>query len=78
MSSDKVFLTIGVSLAILLLHAALASSDDGVSVSRLQDPYYLVQWSPMPKITPLKQRLPPGRWRCEKRKQTAPNDRTDN
>ncbi len=44
MSSDKVFPTIGVSLAILLIHAALASSDDGVRVSRLQDSHYLVQW----------------------------------
>ncbi len=30
MSSDKVFPTIGISLAILLVHAALASSDDGI------------------------------------------------
>jgi hypothetical protein len=45
MSSDKVFPTIGVSLAILLVHAALASSDDGARVSRPQDSHYLVQSS---------------------------------
>ena len=45
MSSLTVFVPIGVPLPILLLHAALASSDDGVRASRQQTLHYVVQWS---------------------------------